>query len=179
MSTLLSGPEHATVTAEDFRKVRGCFATGVTVITVEHEGEVHGMTASAFTIVSLDPPLVLVCVHRQNRTNELLRASQRFGIQILTEKQRQISEYYALPTHARCNAPCLKAQFFRTKHGTAGFNGSLVYLACRLLHTHSAGDHTLFVSQVEEIIPGHAEGEPLLYFRGRYRSFGAREEDPE
>jgi flavin reductase (DIM6/NTAB) family NADH-FMN oxidoreductase RutF len=165
---VLSDHEMVTVTSVDFRRARGCFATGVTVITVEHEGDVHGMTANAFTTVSVDPPLVLVCVNRQNCTHEYLQARQRFGVNILTESQRWISEFYALPTVARCQGSGTSACFSRTKRGTPILDGSLACLECRLQEAYPAGDHTLFVAQVEEIIAG--EGQPLLYFRGNYRA---------
>src|ERR1051326_4195040 len=90
-------------TSEEFRKALGLFATGVTVITVDFEGHVEGMTANAFSSVSLDPLLVLVCVAHGARTHAQLHARKRFGINILAHNQRKISEYYALPgrTHER------------------------------------------------------------------------------
>src|SRR5271169_4265537 len=81
----------------EFRKAMGCFATGVTIITLDLEGEVHGMTANAFASVSLDPPLVLVCVEQSARTHAHLHAKKRFGVNVLGENQRVISEYYARP----------------------------------------------------------------------------------
>src|SRR2546425_4516994 len=85
------------VTQADFRKALGCFATGVTVITVDYEGTVQGMTANAFSSVSLDPLLVLVCVDQKARTHAHLHARKRFGINVLSEQQRAISEHYAQP----------------------------------------------------------------------------------
>ncbi len=82
-------------TATDFRKAMGAFATGVTIITVDQDGdgEIHGMTANAFTSVSLDPPLILVCVDQRARTHAHLHARKRFGINVLSSGQRAISEY--------------------------------------------------------------------------------------
>src|ERR1700689_3098648 len=88
----------------EFRKAMGCFATGVTIITVDLEGEVHGMTANAFASVSLDPPLVLVCVDHATRTHAHLHAKKRFGINVLCEDQRAISEYYARAVRTNENA---------------------------------------------------------------------------
>src|SRR5215470_2335787 len=85
------------VTASDFRKALGSFATGVTIITLDDGGEVHGMTANAFTSVSLDPLLVLVCVDRRARTHAHLQSRKRFGVNILAESQQAISQYYANP----------------------------------------------------------------------------------
>ena len=83
--------------ALEFRRAMGAFATGVTIITVDLDGIVHGMTANAFTSLSLNPPLLLVCVDHSVRTHSHLHAKKRFGINILAENQRLISEYYAQP----------------------------------------------------------------------------------
>ena len=74
----------------EFRKAMGCFATGVTIVTLDLDGEVHGMTANAFASVSLDPPLLLICVDHSARTHAHLHAKERFGINILAEHQRVI-----------------------------------------------------------------------------------------
>jgi len=84
---------------EDFRRAMSCFATGVTVITVDDHGKVEGMTANAFASVSLDPLLVLVCVSHKARTHAHLHARKRFGVNVLSEHQRRISEHYALAAH--------------------------------------------------------------------------------
>jgi len=154
-----------------FRKAMGCFATGVTVITVDYEGEVHGMTANAFTSVSLDPLLVLVCVEHQTRTHAHLHAKKRFGVNVLSEEQRAISEYYARPArdHEQAEQEA-GARFKRTRHGTPILRGALAYLECRLHHAEEAGDHTIFIAEVEDVMV--REGDPLLYFRGEYRRIG-------
>src|SRR5215470_4365905 len=91
-----AGWNRMTLTPIDFRKAMGCFSTGVTIITVDQDGEIHGMTANAFTSVSLEPELVLVCVDHRARTHAHLHARKRFGVNILAENQQAISEYYAL-----------------------------------------------------------------------------------
>lgn len=155
----------------EFRKAMGSFATGVTIITVDLEGEVHGMTANAFASVSLDPLLVLVCVDHSTRTHAHLHAKKRFGINVLREDQRAISEYYARAdrdhVHAEKEAG---ARFERTQQGTPMLQGALAYLECRLHSAQAAGDHTVFVAQVEDVVV--RTGEPLLFFRGEYRKVG-------
>src|SRR6266478_7069452 len=106
------------LTASDFRQAMGCFATGVTVITVEQDGEVHGMTANAFTAVSLDPVLVLVCVDHRARTHAHLHARKRFGVNVLRSDQQSISEYYARAVESHQHAENAGASFERTPHGT-------------------------------------------------------------
>src|ERR1700674_1843378 len=99
----------------EFRKAMGCFATGVTIITVDYEGDVHGMTANAFASVSLDPQLVLVCVDQRARTHAHLHAKKRFGVNVLAENQRAVSEYYALPAEAQDRAEAeARTRFERT-----------------------------------------------------------------
>jgi flavin reductase len=160
-----------TLSSTEFRRALGCFATGVTIITVDLEGEVQGMTANAFASVSLDPPLVLVCVEHSARTHAHLHAKKRFGINILAENQRAISEYYARAVHVHETAEAeAGARFDRTAHGTPILHGALAYLECRLQTAQDAGDHTIFIAEVEEVVV--REGQPLTFFRGRYRKTG-------
>jgi flavin reductase (DIM6/NTAB) family NADH-FMN oxidoreductase RutF len=156
---------------EQFRRALGCFATGVTVITVDYEGAVQGMTANAFTAVSLDPLLVLVCVDHAARTHSHLQSRKRFGINVLSDHQRAISEHYARPDRDPARAePEAGAKFDRTAHGTPVLRGALAYLECRLKTAQDAGDHTIFIAEVEEMVV--RSGKPLLYFQSGYRALG-------
>lgn len=159
------------ITQVDFRKAMGSFATGVTVITVDYQGAVHGMTANAFASVSLDPLLILVCVDRKARTHARLHARKRFGVNVLAKNQRAISEFYARPTATHRQAEReAGARFDFTKHGTPVLHGALAYLECRLHSAQDAGDHTIFIAEVEDVVV--RKGDPLLYFRGKYREIG-------
>ena len=160
-----------TLNPTEFRKAMGAFATGVTIITVDLDGEVHGMTANAFTSVSLDPMLVLVCVDHTTRTHAHLHEKKRFGINVLCEDQRAISDYYARSerVHERAEAEA-GARFDRTSHGTPILHGALAYLECRLQSAEQAGDHSIFIAEVEDVVVG--TGNPLLFFRGKYRTVG-------
>jgi flavin reductase (DIM6/NTAB) family NADH-FMN oxidoreductase RutF len=161
----------ASLNTADFRRAMGGFATGVTIITLDLEGEVHGMTANAFSSVSLDPLLVLVCVDHKTRTHAHLHSKKRFGINVLSEDQRAISEYYARParTHEHAEEEA-GARFDRTRHGTPMLHGALAYLECRLHSVEEAGDHSIFIAEVEDVVV--RDGEPLLFFRGKYRKVG-------
>ena len=160
------------ISQAEFRSAMGSFATGVTVITVGYEGEVHGMTANAFASVSLDPLLILVCVDHRARTHARLHAKKRFGVNVLAEDQRAMSEYYARTTASHQEAEReAGARFDRTKHGTPVLHGALAYLECRLDSAQDAGDHTIFIAEVEDVVV--RQGDPLLYFRGRYRRMDA------
>jgi flavin reductase (DIM6/NTAB) family NADH-FMN oxidoreductase RutF len=163
------------VSPAEFRQALGCFATGVTVITVDYEGQVQGMTANAFASVSLDPPLVLVCVDHRARTHAHLHAKKRFGVNVLAENQQTISEYYARTAQDHGYAERdAGARFDRTAHGTPVLNGALAYLECRLHTAQDAGDHTIFIAEVEEVVV--REGDPLLYYRAKYRTIEGAEE---
>ena len=180
----------------EFRKAMGCFATGVTIITVDLDRQdldrqdldrqdldrqdldrqdldrqVHGMTANAFASVSLDPPLVLVCVDRQASTHAHLHSRKRFGVNVLSQDQRAISEYYARADRRDIDAETVAgARFDHTQHGTPVLHGSLAYLECRLRSAEEAGDHTIFIAEVEDVVV--REGDPLLFHKGKYRKIG-------
>jgi flavin reductase (DIM6/NTAB) family NADH-FMN oxidoreductase RutF len=158
----------AKLNSVEFRRAMGRFATGVTIVTVDLDGEIHGMTANAIASVSLDPLLLLLCVDRSARTHAHLHSRKRFGVNILAAGQRAISEYYAQPlaTHEHAEAEA-GARFDRTKYGTPVLHGALAYLECKLQSTQEAGDHTIFIAEVEDVVV--REGEPLLFFQGKYR----------
>lgn len=160
------------VTPDEFRAALGRFASGVTVITVRTpEGTVHGMTASAFCSVSLRPPLILVCVDHLAETYLHLRERMQFGVSVLKQEQEAWSEFFADPERNPDAAYRLGIRFRTMKSGKPVLENALANLDCRVVDAHDAGDHSIFVAEVKEVLLG--EGEPLLYFRGRYGLKGA------
>jgi len=152
---------------EEFRRALGHFATGVTVVTVATpEGAVHGMTANAFSSVSLEPPLVLVCVGLNARTHSLILQRGRFGINVLRDDQEAPARFFASAEQKQDAAERLGVKFRFTAGGVALLEGSLAQMECKLVSSHLAGDHTIFVGRVEEARTG--EGRPLLFYRGRF-----------
>ena len=160
------------LTAMDFRKALGEFATGITVVTVEREpGAVFGMTANAFTSVSLDPMLILVCVDEKAKILPLMHKKKRFGISVLKQGQQAISEYFAKADQNADAEQRLALRYRRTPSGVPVLIGTALQLSCSAIAAHVAGDHTIFVAKVEDAeIQG---GEPLLFFRGEYRRIAA------
>ncbi len=159
--------ESTSVTPQEFRAALGRFASGITVITVKTAaGEVHGMTASSFCSVSLRPPLVLVCIDHLAETYLHVRECGRFGVSILREEQEALSEFFADPERNPDAAHRLAIRYNPMKSGTPVLADTLASLDCAVVQAHSAGDHTIFVAEVQEVAV--AEGSPLLYFRGRY-----------
>jgi flavin reductase (DIM6/NTAB) family NADH-FMN oxidoreductase RutF len=147
--------------ALEFRKTLGMFATGVTVITTQLEGQVHGMTANAFMSVSLRPPLVLISVDRRARLNPLLREGARYGISVLESRQSALSDHFAGRVSDRAEEPR-----FEIVRDTPLVEGALAHLVARVVRSYWGGDHSLFLGQVEYVRYG--EGEPLLFHGGRY-----------
>jgi len=156
------------LTAFEFRKALGHFTTGVTVVTVEFEpGKIHGMTANSFTSVSLDPMLILVCVDHRAKMLPLLTKKKRFGISVLKAGQEAISEYFAKGVQSAETEERLSIRYRLSPGGIPVLENTLLQLSCTVMASHIAGDHTIFVGEVQEA--EMHEGEPLLYFRGEYR----------
>lgn len=156
------------LTPKEFRRVVGHFATGITVITVEREpGHVHGMTANSFTSVSLDPLLVLVCVDHNARLLSYLKVQRRFGVNILRETQQTTSELFAKPLQEEGATKRLGIKFRWTDSGIPLLEDALAHLACNVVAEYPAGDHALFLGEVESMYT--CKGEPLLYHMGSYR----------
>jgi len=159
--------------ALEFRRALGHFATGVTVITVEREaGHVHGMTANSFASVSLEPPLISVCVDHRARLLPLLKEKQRFGVNVLKQDQRAFSEFFAGLEQDREVQERLGISFHWTKEKIPLLENVLCQLSCKLSGLHVAGDHTIVIAEVESA--KLSEGEPLLFYRGHYHGISAK-----
>ncbi len=145
----------------DFKQTLGRFLSGVTVIGAESEGTPHGMTASAFLSVSLDPPLVLVSVARSARMHEVLARAARWSATILAGDQAALSNHFA-------GYGAADPQWIREAGAAPRLDGGLAWVDCSPWAAYDGGDHTLYVGRVEAC--GWRDGgEPLTYFRGKYR----------
>ncbi len=155
------------VSKEAFRETLGLFATGVTVVTVSNgEGKMHGMTANAFTSVSLVPPLILVCVDHSSRTLPLLLDQNSFGVNVLRDDQEAVASHYANPDRADEDVSKLGIEFWHTEEGTPLLKPCLAQISCNKVTTYEAGDHTIFIGEAEHTIV--EEGQPLLFYAGKY-----------
>jgi flavin reductase (DIM6/NTAB) family NADH-FMN oxidoreductase RutF len=153
--------------ATTYRKLMGHFATGVTVITTDNEGWLHGMTANAMTSVSLDPLLLLVCVDRNARCHREIVAAGKFGVNILSAEQEEVSATFAQkgsPEQGRLRG----VPFRKGPNGTPILSGCLASLECRVFERCSGGDHDIFVG---EVLGGNLGDDlrPLLFYSGAYR----------
>ena len=151
------------INPDEFRRVLGHFATGVTLVTTcDAEARPTGLTASSFCSVSLDPPLVLVCVDHKSQSYPALRESGCFGINILHDEHEPVSRRFATTRLDKFDELPYRLGVL----GVPLIEGALAHLECRTVSAYVEGDHTIFVGRVESAHAG--EGEPLLYYRGRY-----------
>lgn len=138
------------------------------MVTAERApGRVHGMTANSFTSVSLDPPLILICVSHGAQLLTMLQRQKRFGVNILKDNQRAISKYFACTEESVETEKRLGIRYHWTETGIPLLEDALVHLACNVVDSHVAGDHTIFIAEVKSV--EIYDGEPLLYLRGNYR----------
>ena len=156
------------VPEREFRAVAGLFATGVTVVSTLHGGRGRGMTANAFASVSLDPPLVLVCVRHDSEMRRLLDAHETFTVSVLSADQRGVAAWFADPAR-----PEGRAQFdavgwhLGPATGAPVISGALAWLECAVSERVVAGDHVVVFGRVLGLGAGQP-GEPLLFFAGEY-----------
>jgi flavin reductase (DIM6/NTAB) family NADH-FMN oxidoreductase RutF len=152
-----------TIDQATFRSVLGRFASGVTVITARgDDGNDHGMTVSAFCSVSLEPPIVLASIWEGAEMWAVLQKTEHFGVNILASEQEAISRRFAEHEGDRFDG----IGYSRGTSGVALLDGALAYAECRVIARHVAGDHTLFLGEVDDAA---VRGDrPLLYYRGGY-----------
>jgi flavin reductase (DIM6/NTAB) family NADH-FMN oxidoreductase RutF len=148
------------IDAQLFRRTLGRFATGVTVITAAHREDTHGMTANAFMSVSLHPPLVLISIGHNAQMYKLLGPGTRYGVSMLSDDQEALSRHFGgrpmdgLDIH------------FAWEKGVPLLKGAIAHMVARVVDIHPAGDHTLFIGQVEYVQVRH--GSPLLFYASSY-----------
>jgi flavin reductase (DIM6/NTAB) family NADH-FMN oxidoreductase RutF len=155
------------MTDQTLRKLRGLFASGVTVVTTAHEGNLRGVTVSAFLSVSLNPPLVLICIANESESKDWIAESGVFAVNILSDEQEFLSERFA------ARAPIVNTRFEGVAYHTAITGSpiiadSLAWYDCRVETTHDGGDHTIFIGRMEAVGLGPDGKQPLVYFANRY-----------
>ena len=151
---------------DEFRRVIGRFATGVTIITSRLGEELHGMTANALTSVSLEPPLVLICVDRAADSHDIIERSGIFAVSILARGQEALSDQFAIKEGAAAHR-LGDVPHHTCATGAPVIDGSLAYLDCRVVERYSGGDHTIFLGEVVDAGPLNDE-RPLIFYQGRY-----------
>ncbi len=157
-----SGGTQKAVTDEVFRDMIGRFASGVTVITTTADDGDHGTTASAVSSLSMDPPMLLICLNKTSDTKTAILESGVFGVNILAEHQDQIAYKFARKGQDKFEG----VEVLRGRTGIPLIENALAHLECEVNETVTGGTHTVFLARVKEA--SGTEGAPLTYFRGRF-----------
>jgi flavin reductase (DIM6/NTAB) family NADH-FMN oxidoreductase RutF len=151
------------VSKDEFRQALGHFASGVTVVTSRCEDDqVRGITVSAFSSLSLEPPLVLICIDKRASLHDHLKEGRHFAVNMLGETQELISRRFASKEPNRFEG----VGYSEGLTGSPLLDGAMAFIECRVVNAYPGGDHTIFVGEVEATRV--SDGRPLAYFRGGY-----------
>jgi flavin reductase (DIM6/NTAB) family NADH-FMN oxidoreductase RutF len=161
IATVLDRPASTASVSRAFRRALGRFASGVTVVTVRHADRTHGMTANAFVSVSLNPPLVLVSLDNRSYMHQILPKAGRYGVSVLAEDQERLSNHFAGRTIEGIHIT------FLARHGIPLLEGAVGHFVVRVIDAHPAGDHTLYIGEVEHF--ESRDERPLLFYAGGYQ----------
>ena len=146
-----------------FRSVLGRFASGITVVTThDNAGRDHGMTASAFSSLSLEPPLILVCIANDATMAPVFAKAETFAVNILSEAQEPLSRRFA----GKLDDRFVGVGYARGQLGDVLLEDVLAWMQCRVVARYPAGDHVILVGQVE--FADARDARPLLYYRAGY-----------
>ena len=184
---------------EFFRQVMGHFATGVTVVTTRSQETLAGLTVNAFCSVSLNPPLILICVDLTSTTRLVIRESGVFAVNMLTEKQEDLSRCFATSSAERYEGFC-HARYHVAATGAPIIDNTLAFIDARVVAEYPGGDHVIFLGQVAAMgvsglvvfareaerehstVVEHgsngAEKTPLAYYLGQYRHLSSSYQKP-
>ena len=154
------------VSPELFRNTLAKFCTGVTIVTTKNQDGMHGLTVNAFTSVSLDPPLILICIQKNGWSHSTLCECEDLVVNILSIEQKDLSDRFANPT-LDSEERFRDLSFRVSENGLPILAGNLGHLECRVVNQIEGGDHTIFIGQVENA--DFSEGkQPLLFYDSGY-----------
>ncbi len=159
-----------TISADEFKQALSRWPSGVTIVTARSGDRVHGMTVRAFTEVSLEPPLVLVCADKKSNTMPLIQAGGVFAVNVLACDQHELANRFASKKDEWRRFDGLETDVAVT--GAPLLRGVVVNLDCRVVAAHESGDHVIYVGQIEAM--RHFDRAPLLYCRGAYGDYARR-----
>jgi flavin reductase (DIM6/NTAB) family NADH-FMN oxidoreductase RutF len=162
-----ASPTHPTPDARAFRNVMGRFATGITVLTMQHGGQRRGMTANSVTSVSLEPMLLLCCIARTAGMHGWFESGTSFAVNILAADQQAVSRHFA--RSAQAADPMGGFSHTDGPTGAPLLDGVLAWADCDIEARLDGGDHTIVVGRVRAAAMPRPDAEPLLYFGGAYR----------
>ena len=153
------------IDGRELRNAMGLFATGITVITTKDtSGKPFGLTANAFSSLSLDPPMLLICVDKGVDCYACFDESKVFAVNFLSLTQEELSTRFATKGIEKFEGLSYRVG----ELGVALLDGALAHFECTVAHAHEGGDHTIYVGEVQRLVT--MEGDPLLFYQGKYRS---------
>ncbi len=158
------------VTADEFKQVMRRWASTVTIITTRVDDFIYGLTATAFSSLTVNPPEVFISINKQTRTHPLMEQSGIFCVNFLSPSMTHISDRFAgrHPSEERFQ----DVRFRSEVTGAPVLSDAIAYLDCRVARALDAGDHTIFIGEVVAAAVQDAEQSPLLYFNGAYYTLG-------
>ncbi|MBM4360915.1 MAG: flavin reductase family protein [Deltaproteobacteria bacterium] len=157
------------VSKDDFKKVMASFAASVTVVTtIGDDAKLVGLTATAFSSLSMDPPLCLVCVDKRGASHEAIATNRRFAVNVLAADQTELSNRFASRREDKFDGV---AHSPGAVTGCPLLDGAIATMECELHEILPGGDHSIFVGRL--VATSTKEGNPLLYFRGGYRNLAS------
>ena len=160
--------EEITMQSDLFREAWSNFATGVSVITsIQNNNEIHGMTANGIASISLDPMLVMVSVGHSAQTHKIITKNMKYAINILSEDQIETGKFFAKSNQEIPEN--ILSEFYMSKNNSPFLSNSLASMDCKVVRTHSEGDHTIFIGEVTEIVVNN--GKPLMFYQGKWVNF--------
>lgn len=149
-----------------FRNALGCFSTGIVVVTAGAPDACRGITVNSFASLSLDPPLVLWCIAKSSRRYETFTKAAEFTVSVLAGSQREAAECIAVAGEGELGDVVLEP----AESGPPAVAGALAVFGCAREAVYDGGDHSIIVGRVLRFSQRES-GTPLVFFRGRYRSF--------
>ncbi|QIZ09013.1 flavin reductase family protein [Priestia megaterium] len=153
------------VDQQQFKQVIGHFASGVSIITVSNNGVDFGITASAVCSVSVDPPMLLVCVNKSTGTCHAISAAESFTVNIVNETQKELALRFARANTDKFDG----VDFSYGELGNPVLGQTLATLECRVVEEVTGGTHSVFLGEVQ--MANAADGDPLVYYRGKFGKF--------
>ena len=154
------------IPTDDFKQVMRRWASTVNVITTRADDMIYGLTATAFSSLSAEPPLVFVCVNRKSRTHSLIEKSGIFCVNFLAPDMKHVSD--RVPDEERFKDLAIRT----ASTGAPVLNDAIAFLDCTVHETFISGDHTIFIGLVQAGGVQKPDVAPLLYFSGKYRALG-------
>lgn len=160
-------PDETEFDSRRFRDVVGHFATGVTVITLNLDGDLRGMTANSVSSLSLDPPLLLVCVQKTASIYEHFDRAEAFAMNVLSVEQEEISNLFA--SHGGPDEPLGGLPYHEGPLGSPILDGVIASADCKITQRYDGGDHTIVIGEAASVSLDGSDAAPLLFYQGGYR----------